>query len=172
MLDKCTKCNLHLSRSKIVAGRGSEKDSKILFIGEAPGISEDILGRAFIGDNGKILDKMLDKAGIPQGLCYFTNTVLCRPCDGKRLPNREPSKDEVFACMPNVQQVIKKIALEGVIVVGAIARKFYGNKFPGVPVLEVTHPAVILRKGGVACSLFYDNVHKMRAFYERIAHVN
>ena len=50
----CTKCPLHKSRKKAVPGEGNPK-TKILFIGEGPGSSEDEIGRPFVGEAGQVL---------------------------------------------------------------------------------------------------------------------
>jgi uracil-DNA glycosylase family 4 len=137
----------------------------MLFIGEAPGVSEDILGKAFVGDSGRLLDGMLTAANIPADACFFTNVVLCRPCDDRAGQNREPREDEVFACLNNVFSIVGLIHHEAVVLVGAIAKKYYAARFMGSPILEVTHPAAILRVGGRASSLYIDNVNKLRRFY-------
>jgi len=57
----CTNCQLHKTRKQVVVGRGTIP-ADILFIGEAPGISEDTIGLAFIGEGGKLLDYMIQEA--------------------------------------------------------------------------------------------------------------
>ena len=78
-----------------------------MFVGEAPGKTEDRLGEAFVGDAGDLLDLMLEDAlklirrscdiGLEPITYYITNTTWCRPCDYAGAPNREPDKEEIFA---------------------------------------------------------------------------
>jgi uracil-DNA glycosylase len=125
-----------------------------------------MLGKCFIGSSGKLLDQIISRAKIPDIVCYFTNTVLCRPCNSKSEGNREPSQEEVFACMPNVKEVIDAAEyIQMIVLVGLIAKKYYASRFKGMPILEITHPAAILRKGGAQSSLFYDNVRKLERFW-------
>ena len=72
--DSCMKCKLHKCRRKVVVGRG-KLPCDVLFIGEAPGVTEDMLGSAFIGESSMFLDGMLFRSGIDKYRLYFTNTV-------------------------------------------------------------------------------------------------
>lgn len=63
------------------------------FVGEAPGANEDEQGFAFVGRAGRLLDLCLLKKAITE--FFITNTVKCRPPD-----NRDPTEDEVTACIP------------------------------------------------------------------------
>ena len=164
----CTRCSLRKTRVKVVPGRGDASIASLLFIGEAPGISEDMLGKAFIGEAGRFLDTMLNQAGIPGYTCFFTNTILCRPCDKRSGPNREPTKEEIFACLPCVMEIIATIAIAGVVFVGAIANKYYWNRFSGCHKLHITHPSALLQIGGKSSSLYRDNVNKLQNFYNEI----
>ncbi|MBW3620309.1 MAG: hypothetical protein KY461_08695, partial [Actinobacteria bacterium] len=58
----CTACRLHESRSRVVFGDGN-LDADLMFIGEAPGRSEDLVGRPFTGAAGNILDNFLGDVG-------------------------------------------------------------------------------------------------------------
>src|SRR6266436_7835745 len=65
---------------KYVGFRGDPR-SPIWLVGEAPGADEDQAGVPFVGSSGRELDRMLAEAGIPSGLCCFTNPYKARPPD-------------------------------------------------------------------------------------------
>ena len=89
---KCTKCDLCQNRKNAVPGIGNEH-ADIVFIGEAPGRSEDKYGEPFIGSAGKKLDEALKYAGLTREEVYITNIVKCRPPK-----NRIPSEHEKIMC--------------------------------------------------------------------------
>ena len=64
-----------------------------MLVGEAPGRAEDSTGVPFVGRSGKLLELLLNQAGIARSEIYITNTVKCRPPD-----NRDPRLDEITAC--------------------------------------------------------------------------
>ena len=70
----CTKCPLWKTRKNAVPGEGSAR-SKIMFVGEAPGRSEDAQGRPFVGAAGKFLDELLSEIGVPRENVFITNVV-------------------------------------------------------------------------------------------------
>lgn len=88
----CTKCNLSKSRTNAVAGKGNCK-AEIMFIGEAPGRSEDLKGEPFVGTAGKILTEVLEYAGLSRDDVFITNVVKCRPPN-----NRIPLEEEKNSC--------------------------------------------------------------------------
>jgi DNA polymerase len=71
------------------------KDSPIVLVGEAPGGTEDLTGRPFVGRSGKLLERMMNEEGIERSDVLITNTVKCRPPG-----NRDPTKEEMEACRP------------------------------------------------------------------------
>ena len=158
---KCPGCELkeHKTRksSKQVIGRGSVP-ADIMFIGEAPGKTEDMLGEPFVGPAGNILEMMLneamDYAKVRKQLKYFiTTTVLCRPWvwdeeDELCGQNRKPSEDEVLACMPNVIEIARVVKPSLVVFLGKVGEQYYGKEFPNT--ISIFHPAFHLRFGGKA----------------------
>jgi uracil-DNA glycosylase family 4 len=88
----CTKCNLSKSRTNAVAGKGNH-NAEIMFIGEAPGRSEDLSGEPFVGTAGKILTEALECAGLSRDDVFITNVVKCRPPN-----NRVPLEEEKNSC--------------------------------------------------------------------------
>ena len=60
-----------------------------MFVGEAPGATEDELGRPFVGRAGKLLDELLAEAGLVRADVWITNVVKARPPKQPR-PARRP----------------------------------------------------------------------------------
>jgi len=59
----CTRCALAQGRTQVVFGSGSP-DADLMFVGEAPGFHEDQQGIPFVGQAGKLLDKLLGGIGM------------------------------------------------------------------------------------------------------------
>ncbi|MCW3981512.1 MAG: uracil-DNA glycosylase [Candidatus Bathyarchaeota archaeon] len=88
----CTKCRLWKQRNRAVPGGGNPR-ATVMFVGEAPGRSEDLVGLPFVGAAGKILNELLRSAGVSREEVYITNVVKCRPPK-----NRDPRPDEISTC--------------------------------------------------------------------------
>src|ERR1700752_1112418 len=89
--EECT-CELKKTATQAVPGFGSA-EAEMVFIGEAPGKSEDKLGRAFVGAAGKFLDEMLAEINLKREDIYITNIVKYRPPN-----NRDPLPQEKADC--------------------------------------------------------------------------
>ena len=111
----CTRCPLYSSRTRAVPGEGP-LNASIMFVGEAPGRSEDLEGRPFVGSAGKLLDSLLSSSGVERGGVYITNVVKCRPPG-----NREPFDSEVRACNPYLRRQISMIKPKIIVALGRIA---------------------------------------------------
>ena len=114
---KCTKCELCKTRSNSVPGKG-DVNSQIIFVGEAPGRSEDKHGEPFVGAAGKKLSLALDDAGISRDSVYITNIVKCRPPD-----NRIPTDDERQKCSSYLEAEISFIRPKIICIMGNTAFK-------------------------------------------------
>ncbi len=108
----CTLCPLYASRKKAVPGEGS-LEAEVMFIGEAPGRNEDIQGRPFVGAAGKLLDQLLELAGLRREEVYITNVVKCRPPN-----NRDPAASEKMACQPYLRRQIEIISPKVIVTLG------------------------------------------------------
>lgn len=146
----CKLCPLHAGAQTVcIPGRGS-KSPRIVIVGEAPGAEEDRLGKPFVGDSGKLLEKILYEVGVPD--YWITNTVRCRPPQ-----NRAPGKDEISACLPYLEKELSVLKPEYVITLGATAMKAvlgkakitqeHGKVFEknGRKIIPIYHPAYCLR---------------------------
>ncbi len=97
----CRACDLHRTRTHPVPGEGPA-DARVLLIGEAPGAQEDRTGRPFVGAAGRMLARLLRRAGLRREQVFITNLVKCRPPR-----NRDPRPAEVAACRPYLQAQIR-----------------------------------------------------------------
>ncbi len=167
---KCTKCDLHKYRRHVVMGRGL-KPAKILFIGEAPGKSENLRGEPFIGPSGKLLTLAMERAAkiakmnaVPS--YYITNVVGCRPTDEINGPNRQPTEDEAWSCWPRLEEIYAEVSPRRVVFIGKVAEKFCKAAFPdGIPLV---HPAYILRKGGTNSTEYRAFVRSLSMIFKSV----
>ncbi|MDG7050324.1 MAG: uracil-DNA glycosylase [Nitrososphaerota archaeon] len=111
----CTKCELCKTRTNAVPGKGNPK-ARIIFIGEAPGRTEDMKGEPFVGSAGKKLSDALEKNGITRDSIYITNVVKCRPPN-----NRVPTESERESCRQYLESEIDIIKPEIICVLGNTA---------------------------------------------------
>ena len=88
----CKNCDLCKTRKNSVPGAGNQ-NADIVFVGEAPGKSEDLRGKPFVGTAGKKLDEALENSGLTRDQVYITNIVKCRPPK-----NRIPNDKEKMMC--------------------------------------------------------------------------
>lgn len=158
----CMACGLAAFRRNIVAGRGS-MPAKLLFIGDAPGRSEDLTGQALVGPAGKLLDMLIADAGISCAY-YVTDCLGCRPCDGKVCPDREPASHEVLACMPRVHTIVSKVAPTKIVLLGKVAAKYYRKEYRRA--LCIIHPIFLLRGGGKASPYYSMTLRSLKAYTE------
>jgi len=114
-IKQCRKCPLYMHRRNPVFGEGSI-NSKIMFIGEAPGRNEDMIGRPFVGSAGKLLDEILSEVGLTRKEIYITNTVKCRPPN-----NRTPYKEEIEACLPYLLEEISILSPKIIVTLGRVS---------------------------------------------------
>lgn len=116
--DRCPNPN-----KNVVFGEGPI-DAKIMLVGEAPGRNEDRLGRPFVGDAGKILNRILKEAGLDRKEIYITNVVKCRPVDEQN-NNRKPTKDEITVCSLYLQKEIETINPKIICPMGGSALSYF-----------------------------------------------
>jgi uracil-DNA glycosylase family 4 len=108
----CIKCDLWKGRKKAVPGVGNP-ESRVLFIGEAPGQSEDLKGEPFVGAAGKLLDTLLSGIGFSRADVFITNVVKCRPPR-----NRDPGPIEIETCAPYLNRQIGIIQPRFIVTLG------------------------------------------------------
>lgn len=146
---KC--CPLWKTRNKMVWIRGtSTKDVDILFVGEAPGRDENLLGRPFVGKAGQILNKWIEEAGVTN--YAIINIVKCKPPN-----NRKPLQSEIRSCFPYFVKQVKELNPRLIVALGATASSVLTNRKEVVAnigkifktgygdVIVFPHPAYVLR---------------------------
>ncbi len=109
---ECKRCPLHRTRKNPVPGEGP-LNADVMFVGEAPGRNEDEQGRPFVGAAGNLLNKLLEEAGLKRNEVYITNVVKCRPPG-----NRDPTDEEIEACLPYLVEQIKIIRPRVIVALG------------------------------------------------------
>jgi len=88
----CTRCRLSSGRTQVVFGVG-DSAADLMFVGEAPGFHEDKQGYPFVGQAGKLLDRLLAGIGLSRADVYIANVLKCRPPG-----NRDPLPQEIDSC--------------------------------------------------------------------------
>jgi DNA polymerase len=137
----CQQCSLSEYRTQVVLARG-KVPAEILFIGEAPGASEDIIGQPFIGPAGRLLDHIIDRAVDAQYDYALTNLVGCIPKDSDN-DKGEPPKEAILACRDRLLEFIEICQPKLIVSVGLLSKKFTPGEIR--PIISITHPAAILR---------------------------
>jgi uracil-DNA glycosylase family 4 len=99
----CEGCALHQTRTNVVFGAGNA-DAELMFIGEAPGANEDKMGLPFVGQAGKLLDKLLGEIGLERKDVFVANVLKCRPPN-----NRDPHPQEIDACQDYLRRQVDLI---------------------------------------------------------------
>lgn len=128
-----------------------------MFIGEAPGETEDRLGRPFVGRAGEKLEEIIRAMTLRRDQVYIANVLKSRPPD-----NRAPLQHEVDACGPYLRRQIAIIRPKAIVTLGGPATKLvlgvdqgitrlrgiwarYQHEDVDVPVMPTFHPAYLLR---------------------------
>jgi DNA polymerase len=111
-----------------VPGEGNPA-AEIMLVGEAPGATEDALGRPFVGRAGKLLDEALAEAGLLRADVWITNVVKARPPG-----NRDPKAPEVAHWLPVLE---RELALVDPRVVVPLGRHALAHFAPGAKISAV-----------------------------------
>ncbi len=125
-VEACTLCDLHATRTRSVAGDG-DPGAGLLFVGEAPGYHEDQQGRPFVGQAGKLLDKLLGGIRLSRDDVFIANVLKCRPPN-----NRDPRPEEIAACRPHLLRQIALIEPRVVCTLGNFATKLLSGDPTGI----------------------------------------
>ena len=148
----CQKCSLGNTRTNFVFGVGNPH-ADIVFVGEAPGEKEDLIGEPFVGRAGKLLDKILEAIDLTREDIYICNVLKCRPPQ-----NRDPLPDEVGLCEPYLKTQLSMINPKLIVALGRVSActilktkeplKNLRNRifqYEGIDLLVTYHPAALLR---------------------------
>lgn len=159
-LQLCTACDIFKHATQAVAGVGPQM-AAIMLVGEQPGDEEDLRGQPFVGPAGKVLDTVLEEAGLPRADLYITNAVKHFKWEprGKRRLHKKPSTGEIRACNGWLQSEINSVRPAVIVALGASAlsalngssasieaAQYLKFRHPsGARILAAYHPSAILR---------------------------
>jgi DNA polymerase len=135
-----------------------------MLVGEQPGDEEDLRGHPFIGPAGRLLDEVIEEAGLTRRSVYITNAVKHFKWEprGKRRLHKKPGLREINACRVWLEQEIAQIAPKIIVALGstalraltgatltiAVARGAEIRHWQGMPMIASYHPSAILRAAG------------------------
>jgi uracil-DNA glycosylase family 4 len=122
----CTRCRLAQGRTQVVFGSGNPH-ADLMFVGEAPGFHEDKQGVPFVGQAGKLLEKLLAGVGLRREDVYIANVLKCRPPG-----NRDPQADEIEACESHLFRQIELIEPVVIATLGNFATKLLSGSPLGI----------------------------------------
>jgi DNA polymerase len=148
----CTSCPLYATATRPVPGEGSPT-AGLVCVGEAPGATEDATGRPFVGQAGKLLDKILAAIALAREDVFICNVLKHRPPG-----NRNPLPAEVSACSPYLVRQLELIRPRVIVAFGTFASQTLlqttqpigklrcaVHRYYGVPLIVTYHPAALLR---------------------------
>jgi uracil-DNA glycosylase family 4 len=153
---QCPHCTAATGHTRLVFGEGNP-DAQLMFVGEAPGETEDQLGRPFVGRAGQKLDDIIRAMGLQREDVYIANVLKARPPG-----NRTPLQHEIEGCGPYLSRQIQIIQPKVIVALGGPAAKTLLGVETGitrlrgiwaslragdleVPVMPTFHPAYLLR---------------------------
>ncbi len=128
-----------------------------MFVGEAPGFHEDQQGIPFVGQAGKLLDKLLGEIGLQRSDIYVANVLKCRPPQ-----NRDPLPEEIASCEAHLFRQIELIQPKLVATLGNFATKLLSGKPLGITRVHGHEQEVTLGRSRV---LLYPLYHPAAALY-------
>jgi uracil-DNA glycosylase len=149
---ECRRCGLAKSRCKFVFGNGAAS-AEIVLVGEAPGATEDQQGVPFVGEAGRLLDKILASIQLKREEVFTCNVLKCRPPE-----NRDPQPGEVAECLPYLRKQLELIQPTFILCLGRHAAQTLldttetlsnlrgrVHTWQGIRLIVTYHPAALLR---------------------------
>jgi DNA polymerase len=153
----CTRCpQLASARNTVVFGAGNA-DADLMFVGEAPGANEDKLGLPFVGQAGKLLDKLLGEIGLAREDVFIANVLKCRPPG-----NRDPAPAEIESCRDYLFRQLDLIEPKVVCTLGNFSTKLLRGDPTGITRL---HGQPEVRTIGPRAVRLYPLFHPAAALY-------
>ena len=152
----CVRCPLPQTRTQVVFGNGNA-DANLMFVGEAPGANEDRMGLPFVGQAGKLLDKMLAEIGLERADVFIANVLKCRPPD-----NRDPHPNEIEACQDYLRGQVDLIEPTVICTLGNFSTKLLRADTTGISRL---HGREEVRVIGSRAVRLYPIYHPAAALY-------
>ncbi len=153
----CVRCaELAATRKTVVFGAGNA-NADLMFVGEAPGASEDEQGLPFVGAAGKLLEKLLGEIGMARADVFIANVLKCRPPG-----NRDPQPAEIENCREYLYRQVELIQPRVICTLGNFSTKLLREDPTGITRLHGR--AEVLPVGRRAVRL-YPIFHPAAALY-------
>jgi uracil-DNA glycosylase len=153
----CTRCSdLAATRKTVVFGAGNA-DADLMFIGEAPGASEDEQGVPFVGRAGKLLETLLGEIGMARSEVFIANTLMCRPPG-----NRDPQPIELDNCHEYLLRKVELIEPTVICTLGNFSTKLLRGDPTGITRLHGQPEVLVL---GARAVRLYPIYHPAAALY-------
>jgi uracil-DNA glycosylase family 4 len=153
----CERCpELAATRKTVVFGSGNA-DADLMFVGEAPGASEDEQGIPFVGRAGKLLDKLLEEIGLSRAQVFVCNTLKCRPPG-----NRDPLPIEIENCQDYLHSQVELIRPSVICTLGNFSTKLLRGDPTGITRLHGQPEVLVL---GARAVRLYPIYHPAAALY-------
>jgi uracil-DNA glycosylase family 4 len=153
----CQRCpELAATRKTVVFGAGNA-DAELMFVGEAPGASEDEQGVPFVGRAGKLLEKLLEQVGLSRAEVFIANTLKCRPPG-----NRDPLPVEIENCREYLLRQVELIQPTVICTLGNFSTKLLRGDPTGITRLHGQPEVLTL---GARAVRLYPIYHPAAALY-------
>jgi len=153
----CVRCpELAATRKTVVFGSGNA-DAELMFVGEAPGASEDERGVPFVGRAGKLLETLLGEVGLSRGDVFIANTLMCRPPG-----NRDPLPIELENCHEYLLRKVELIQPSVICTLGNFSTKLLRGEPTGITRLHGQPEVLTLGRRAVR---LYPIFHPAAALY-------
>ena len=153
----CERCSeLAATRKTVVFGNGNA-DAELMFVGEAPGASEDQQGVPFVGRAGQLLDQLLGEIGLTRGEVFVCNTLKCRPPG-----NRDPLPLEIENCREYLLRQVELIEPSVICTLGNFSTKLLRGDPTGITRLHGRPEVIMLGRRTVR---LYPIYHPAAALY-------
>jgi DNA polymerase len=153
----CTRCSeLASTRKSVVFGAGNA-DAELMFVGEAPGASEDEQGLPFVGRAGKLLETLLAEIGLERAEVFITNVLMCRPPG-----NRDPLPLEITNCQQYLMRKVELIQPSVICTLGNFSTKLLRQDPTGITRLHGKPEVIMLGSRNVR---LYPIYHPAAALY-------
>ena len=151
----------------LVLGEGKCDRPVLMMIGEAPGETEVVKHRPFVGKAGKNLDEFLALASLKREEIFVTNVVKIRPTElgpTGRVRNRAPDREELALFTPWLLREIEAVRPRALVTLGNVPLRALTNEKntvgdvhgqwlqskAGVPLFSLYHPASIIYRRALA----------------------
>jgi uracil-DNA glycosylase len=153
----CTRCpELAATRKTVVFGAGNA-NAELMFVGEAPGASEDEQGVPFVGRAGKLLETLLGEIGLARSEVFIANTLKCRPPG-----NRDPLPIEIDNCQEYLRNQVELIQPTVICTLGNFSTKLLRGDPTGITRLHGQPEVLVL---GTRAVRLYPIYHPAAALY-------